>query len=204
MGRTSDAKKRLVDAGCTLMHERGYTAVGVGEVCRLAGVQKGSFYHFFPSKVDLALSVIEEQSVFVEGPLEELDNRNVDPVERLVRFTNRVRETHTSVRDARGAMLGCPIGNLALEMSTQEPKLRARLQLIFENIIDRLAEVVQQAVDQGAVPPQDPKQAAQSILALLEGKVMLAKLHDNPELIGGFDADIARLLGGVSKAAATG
>ncbi len=204
MGRTSDAKKRLVDAGCALMHERGYTAVGVGEVCRLAGVQKGSFYHFFPSKADLALSVIEQQTVFVEGPLEELSNRNVDPVERLVRFTDRVREAHAGVRDARGAMLGCPIGNLAIEMSTQEPRLRARLQLIFDSIVERLAVVVQEAVDQGATPAQPPTQAAQSILALLEGKVMLAKLHDNPQLIDGFEVDITRLLGGVSRAATAG
>ena len=60
MGRTSDARERLVESCQALMHEKGYTAVGVGEVCSRAGVNKGSFYHFFPSKQDLALTVIDQ------------------------------------------------------------------------------------------------------------------------------------------------
>ena len=81
---------------------------------------------------------------------------------------------------------------------------QSKLGTLIATITRKILENDAFEVDLQELAAQDPKQAAQSILALLEGKVMLAKLHDNPELIGGFDADIARLLGGVSKAAATG
>jgi TetR/AcrR family transcriptional regulator, transcriptional repressor for nem operon len=54
MGRTSEARERLIGTAGDLWHRRSYTDVGVSEICETAGVQKGSFYHFFPSKQDLA------------------------------------------------------------------------------------------------------------------------------------------------------
>src|SRR3954454_7487068 len=60
MGRTSDARERLVAAATELFSERAYSSVGVAEIAARAGVQKGSFYYFFPSKEALALAVIDE------------------------------------------------------------------------------------------------------------------------------------------------
>jgi len=59
MGRTSTAKARLIATAMEIMYIRGYTAVGVHEICTQAGVHKGSFYHFFPSKQALVLAVID-------------------------------------------------------------------------------------------------------------------------------------------------
>ena len=59
MGRTSNARSRLLETAMQLMYARGYSAVGVQEICAQAGVNKGSFYHFFPSKQALILAVIE-------------------------------------------------------------------------------------------------------------------------------------------------
>ncbi len=60
MGRTSDARNKILDAARVLVEQRGYTALGVGEICSTAGVPKGSFYYFFESKQALALTVIDE------------------------------------------------------------------------------------------------------------------------------------------------
>src|SRR5690349_22463716 len=61
MGRTSDAKEKILSAAHSLIDLRGYSALGVAEICRAAGVPKGSFYYFFESKEALALAVIDEQ-----------------------------------------------------------------------------------------------------------------------------------------------
>ena len=60
MGRTSDARSRLIESAFALWFRRSYADVGVSEICAAAGVQKGSFYHFFPSKTDLAVAVVDE------------------------------------------------------------------------------------------------------------------------------------------------
>ena len=59
MGRQSDARNRLLVAAADLFRDRGFTAIGVAEICLVADVNKGSFYHFFASKRVLLLEVIE-------------------------------------------------------------------------------------------------------------------------------------------------
>ena len=61
MGRTSDAKPRLLAAAGELFQDKGYHAVGIQEICDAAGVNKGSFYYFFSSKRDLVLAAIDAQ-----------------------------------------------------------------------------------------------------------------------------------------------
>ncbi len=53
MGRTSDARERIIQSSIELIHYLSYSSVGVNELCEHAGVKKGSFYHYFPSKSDL-------------------------------------------------------------------------------------------------------------------------------------------------------
>ena len=59
MGRTSDAREKILGAGQSLIELRGYSALGVAEICKTAGVPKGSFYYFFESKEALALAVLD-------------------------------------------------------------------------------------------------------------------------------------------------
>jgi AcrR family transcriptional regulator len=59
MGRSSNAKQRLILTALQLIQERSYGAVGVDLICKQAGVNKGSFYYFFPSKSDLAIAALE-------------------------------------------------------------------------------------------------------------------------------------------------
>lgn len=60
--RSSDARQRLIDSATELFHVRSYGGVSVEALCRHADVRKGSFYHFFPSKRDLALAAITDLS----------------------------------------------------------------------------------------------------------------------------------------------
>src|SRR5271165_2514696 len=60
MGRTSDAKEKLLQVAFDLIWQQSYGAVSVDDICVRAKVKKGSFYHFFPSKSDLAVAAYEE------------------------------------------------------------------------------------------------------------------------------------------------
>ena len=59
MGRKSNAKERLINSAIELIGTRSYNSVGVQEICEHAGVKKGSFYHFFPSKSDLTVAALD-------------------------------------------------------------------------------------------------------------------------------------------------
>lgn len=195
MGRRSNARERLVDAARELMHERGYTAVGVAELCEKAAVNKGSFYYLFPSKRELALEVIDTFGIEAEENLRAVAGGDDPPLERLRRHFDDTYRTHRSQRQRCERMIGCPVGNLALEMSTQDDVVRERLSRVLDLQVERLAAVVTEAVERGDVPPLEPRRAARALVSLLEGAVMLAKTRDDPELLEGLGDDALRLLG---------
>jgi TetR/AcrR family transcriptional regulator, transcriptional repressor for nem operon len=183
MGRTSDAKARLLASAMALMYARGYTAVGVQEICAHASVHKGSFYYFFPSKRALALAVIDaygqhicrlwQDALATDGPV----------LARLQRVVAQVCETHHALVEAQGQMHGCPLGNLILELSGQDEELRQRLHDTVTRWADAIAGILHQAVAAGELPALDPALTAQMIVAYFEGVVMFAKLHNDPDMV---------------------
>jgi len=177
------------------MHQRGYTAVGVSELCEAAGVKKGSFYHFFPSKVELAVAVIDRVSEGSEKAIDQLASGEGAPLERLAAYAEGIFEAQAEMHASCGQVLGCPIGNLGLEMSTQEPELRERLRRVFDRNVEAFAGVLSEAVERGDVTPLDTSGAAWSILALVEGSVMLAKMKNDPEVLRCLRRDVLRLIG---------
>ena len=80
-----------------------------------------------------------------------------------------------------GLVVGCLFGNLALELSNQAEEVRSRLQEIFDAQIDLIEQVVAAAKDAGqAGASVDAREAARSIVAQIEGRVLLAKLLNDP------------------------
>jgi len=195
MGRTSDAKERLIQSGRQLMLERGYTAVGVADLCDRAGVNKGSFYHAFPSKQELALEVIDSFWADTSSLLDEMVTGDGPPLERLRRFFAAAHAQQRKVSKDCGRVAGCPLGSLAQEMSSQDPVLRKRLGEVFDRHVGRFERLVAEAVGRGELPRIDTRRAARSLVALLEGALLLAKTWNDPEMLGGLGDDALRLLG---------
>src|SRR5262245_36816337 len=132
MGRTSDARQRLINAARELIHANSYEAVTVDELCTAAGVTRSSFYHFFASKEELLLAGLECQweslQQTVLGPAFAPD---LPPHERILRFFDLMLERQQAQKRTTGHMRGCSLGNLALEMSTQDEVIRGRVEHYF-------------------------------------------------------------------------
>ena len=184
MGRASDAKNRIVNSAIELIHARSYADVGVNELCEHAGVKKGSFYHFVPSKRDLALAALDElahryrRDLF--GPAFAND---LPPLERIQRLFEMAYEYHLSMAKAAGRMEGCHFGNLAMELSTQDEAIRQRVQQIFEGAVTLFEQALNDAVASGDLPEIDTTVAAHALEAYLEGVLLLAKTWNDPDLV---------------------
>lgn len=183
MGRTSDARERLLDAATELIHDRGYTAVGVSELCSVAGVKKGSFYHFFPSKQQLVVEVVDAFGLRYQALIEQALAPPGTPLERLERYLRLAVEAQLASCDADGTDRGCLLGNLALEMSTQEPMIRARLAAIFASMADAMAPTIAEAIEAGELAGGvDAHARAGALVAFLEGSTLLNKVHGKREI----------------------
>lgn len=180
MGRPSDARDRLLEAAGRLISERGYTAVGVSEICSEAGVKKGSFYHFFQSKRDLVTAVIEGYWEHMARGLEGVLGGEGSPLARLERFLSANADAACAGRDATGHVCGCPLGNLAIELSTQDEALRAKLDEVFSRWTARLAQLLDEANQAGELDLPDSAAAAADVVAFLEGRVLFSKLKNDP------------------------
>lgn len=182
MGRTSDAREKIVEAACALFHQRGYQAVGVQQICDAAGVKKGSFYHFFRSKQELALAMLDAMWERVqEEELRPFLDEGLAPLERIGRYLEVAPEIFAARRTPEGALCGCPFGNMALEMSTQDDEIRRKLAQIYRAWAGHLETALDEAVAQGALPTIDTAAAADSVVAFISGLAVLAKTRNSME-----------------------
>lgn len=182
-------------AGTELFSERAYSSVGVAEIAARAGVQKGSFYYFFPSKEALALAVIDAHWVWQRGEWTATLARPGTALERLRGIFDATAQMQASALRGTGSVTGCLFGNLALEVSSINPSLQKRLQEIFEEQVQIIAEHLTAAVDDGEIELADPRRAAKSIVAQLEGLVLFAKLFNDPTELDALWGNSLRLLG---------
>jgi TetR/AcrR family transcriptional repressor of nem operon len=175
MGRTSDARERIVRAAARLFLTRSYHAVGVDELCDFAGVRKGSFYHYFPSKSDVAKAVIGQHAEAFWMRLD--DDQQAAPSERLRAAADAIGAIQMDFESRFGRAVGCPFGNLAAELATTDDDLREHVAAVFAELERRLAAVCREAAGQSLLRPGvDPDQLARALVAQYQGMILLAKV----------------------------
>ncbi len=179
-----NTRDRILDAAKSRFHSRSYADVGIKEICDTALIQKGSFYHFFPSKRDLALAVIDEfASEWANGFVAEAFDPALPPMERISYMIDAAYYWQKSVKEKHGKIPGCLFGNLVLEVSTKDDILRARLNAVFEVSKSRFKEALEEAVKLNAIEPLNTDLTAEAMLAYLEGMILFAKAQNDPEVI---------------------
>ncbi len=184
MNAALSTRERIVNVAKERFHARGYADVGIKEICDNAHIQKGSFYHFFSSKEKLALTVIDEFAEdWANGFVAEAFDSRLQPMERIDYLIDAAYFWQKSVKEKNGKIPGCLFGNLALEMSTKNDVLRAKLNAVFTKAKARFKDTLDEAVSKGDIEPLDSELTAEAMLAYLEGMILLAKSENDPEVL---------------------
>jgi len=184
MDETRDTRQRIINAAQALIYQRSYNEVGVQEICDHAKVQKGSFYHFFPSKSDLALAVLDKSQTYIcDEIISKSFNDDIPPLARIERFFNTLYEFHRQAKENSGRVFGCPFGNLGSEMSTQDEGIRNKVDSIFSASEKPFEKALTEAVARGDLQTVDTAAMAKAIFAYAEGIMLYAKTCNDPELI---------------------
>lgn len=195
MGRVSNARERLLDSALVLMHARSYESVGVQELCEHAGVKKGSFYHFFPSKEALTVALLQRQWGRLRAQLRKEVLRPGLPIRaRVQRFVALHGRSQHALRQDAGCTPGCCFGNLAAELSTLSDPIRRTLERIFAEQAAVLEQVLADAVRAGELGDIDASEAARAVVAFVQGALILTKLHDRPDVFDALSPHALQLL----------
>lgn len=183
---TEDTRGRVIETAARLFHERSYRNVGIAEICREAKVTKGSLYHFFSSKEDLARAVIEDRWAMIEGSiLAPTLGGEGSTRERLSAFFQVMSRVGAAQVEAHGKLLGCPLGNLASELSTTDPVLQGQIARTMDAFRGHFQRLVEDGLAAGEIPnDRDPETAALGMVALFQGSMVLGKTYGDPCLVG--------------------
>lgn len=180
----TDTQQRILDAARQLIYARSYADVGVAEICEQAGVQKGSFYHFYPSKRDLTLAVLDAHYLaFKELMVERAFVADIPPLARLERFARLMYEFQNQIMMDTGRVLGCPVGNLANELASHDETIRGKIEHLFRKSQELVSQVLKEASKNGELPGVNLDATAQAMFAYFEGVMMLAKTRNDPEVL---------------------
>jgi AcrR family transcriptional regulator len=173
-GRSRDperTRERLLQAGFREVYRSGFQSASIDTILAATNVTKGALYYHFDSKDDLGYAIVEE--IIAKLPhdnwLRPLQ-RGRNPIDALIGI---VQATSVRPEDVKG---GCPLVNLAQEMSALDEQFRKRLEIIFKAWQEGIATALRRGQSQGTVRRDlVPEETAGFLIAMYEGYVLLAK-----------------------------
>ncbi|MCO6044185.1 TetR/AcrR family transcriptional regulator [Aeoliella sp. ICT_H6.2] len=145
---TIDTRQRIIEAATRAMIEKSYNGVGLNEILSSAGVPKGSFYHFFKSKEQLGIAVVEKATADKCKRLREhYSNRNLAPLARLQGLFQEVRAdiVEGNVRSE------CVMCKLALEQAALSDLMRVAIRSGYDQFRALTAQVLREAQSEGEI-----------------------------------------------------
>jgi len=148
MGARNNTYNRIIEKGAALIHRKGYNATGLKEILQKAGVPKGSFYFYFESKEDFGIEVINYFSSTIESFFKQyLLDKTVPPLKRFENLVN----FYVKMFEKSNFSLGCPIGNLSLEMADTNKRFKSKLSGVVDNLIVYITLCLKEAQEDGSI-----------------------------------------------------
>ncbi|TPK93128.1 TetR/AcrR family transcriptional regulator [Mesorhizobium sp. B2-4-12] len=165
-------RRKMLDVAEESFQVRGYHASSLADLMAAAGVSGGALHHHFPTKKALALAVIDER---VAAAVEETW---IAPVRAAASARDGVRAVFEAVAaelERQGFVRGCPLNNLAHELSLANPDFRAALAGIFAAWRQALADKIRADQQEGREQGTDPQRFAALAVATYSGAMSMAK-----------------------------
>ena len=177
----SSKKQEIIRIAREVIHSKGYQAASVSDIMAAANIGKGQFYHYFQSKHDLGLAVVEDLVKDWEGQLIiGILNTSDDPVTKLNRMLHWAETSHAEME----IKYGCAMGNLAIEMSAQDEEFRVKIKEFFIHWVNSVADILTEMIKDHQLDESiNPKKNAESIVAIIEGGILLMVSRQNIQVL---------------------
>jgi TetR/AcrR family transcriptional repressor of nem operon len=173
------SKTKFLDAALHVIRAKGYTATRIDDVCETAGLTKGSFFHHFKSKEDLAFATIEHfgglaNEIFA-GPFQSL----ADPVERLLGYI----DFRIAMLQGELPEITCLAGTIVQEVYETHPHIREVCDRCIRGHATAVAEIVREAMaHRGLIAAWSADSLALHTQAVIQGAFVLAKAQRDPSV----------------------
>ncbi|HTB83171.1 MAG TPA: TetR/AcrR family transcriptional regulator [Candidatus Sulfotelmatobacter sp.] len=195
MGRTSDAKEKLLSVAFDLIHQHSYGTVSVDQICSLAGVNKGSFYYFYKTKADLVVAAYEEHWRLKEANYERIFAKSHPPLKRLELWCEYMRGVQDARKKKYGHVCGCPYTSVGGELATQDKKVRVKAQELIDCHVKYLTGAIADAQREGKVAAGNAIIKAQLVHSFIIGLLLRAKIYNDMKILRYADEAVLGIIG---------
>jgi TetR/AcrR family transcriptional repressor of nem operon len=175
-----ESKTKFLNAALQVIRTKGYTATRIEDVCAVAGLTKGSFFHHFKSKEELALAAADyfaamADRLFATGPYQ----LAADPLERLLGYVDfRIGILRGELSD-----FTCLLGTMLQEAYDTHPAIRAACDKHISAHASTLARDIAEAKARYAPDaPWTPESLGLFMQTVLQGAFILAKAKQGPDV----------------------
>jgi TetR/AcrR family transcriptional repressor of nem operon len=188
----SDAKTKLLDAALRVIRTKGYSASTVDDLCSAAGVSKGSFFHHFGSKEDLAIAAAAHfaagaEALFATAPY----RKPLDARERLLGYV----DFRTALLRGDLPDFTCLLGTMVQETYATHPAIReACATHITDHALDVARDIADAKNAYAPDAPWTPESLALFTQAVIQGAFILAKATKDPNVAAECLAHVRRYI----------
>lgn len=179
MNAKRDKKESILQAGGELMFQRGYNGTGVKDIVDAAGIPKGSFYSYFPSKEEFAIEALRHTADNDYARIKRLlSDPGMPPLMRLEKLFAAMVAENTQVHKFSK---GCFVGNMSQEMADRSEPIRTEVERLLKRNQGAVKECLREAQGAGQLAPkEDIATLAEFIWNSWEGALLRMKASKNP------------------------
>ncbi|AWB92412.1 TetR/AcrR family transcriptional regulator [Aeromicrobium chenweiae] len=176
-----DTRQLILDTAQEHMARKGYAAVGLNEILTGAGVPKGSFYHYFPSKDAFGEALLKSYFDDYLGSMDELiADTTKDGAARVMEYWQRFH-TLQSFDQYQGK---CLVVKLGAEVSDLSEAMRVQLDIGTAGLVGRIEKLIAGGVADGTLSRDiDAAFMAATLYDLWVGASVMAKIQRRPEAL---------------------
>lgn len=167
--------QQIIDTAQSLVRNRGYSAFSYADIAKQIGIRKASIHYHFPSKDDLVKELVKRYREIVERKCIQIEQQKITPQEQLRKFVNLYRN---GLQDNQI----CLCGMLTADFAVLNSEIQAELKTFFSITESWLIRLLKRGCEAKAWQfTQSYESEAKSIIALLQGAQLLARIADNSQ-----------------------
>jgi len=174
-----DTRTRLLNTALQLIWANSYGRVSVEEICEEAGAKKGSFYHFFKSKAELAKAALEKSWQDMRIDFDRIFSPAVSPLDRLRDYSTHSCNMQREMASTLGYVPGCPWTSLGSEQYSEDDGLREKANDLLLRLRKYFASAIRDALQEGTIRCSDYETKADEIFTYYTGANALARVSNS-------------------------
>jgi TetR/AcrR family transcriptional regulator, transcriptional repressor for nem operon len=195
MSKGEVTRQRIIAQAAPIFNRRGYAGCSMQDILDATGLEKGGLYRHFASKQELAVEAFRYALTNTVKMRTENMEHIPGAVEKLRYIVHRFAEGPSTVPG------GCPLMNTAIDADDGNPVLRRLARKAIRDWQTRLCRIVEEGIERGEIRRKvEPRRVANTIIATLEGALMISRLQGTKNAMQDAQASLEMLLKQIERA----